>query len=100
MKVTTSSGMTIEGTEREVTDAMKRLGISVEEHMYKSSTRGWLVISEMESTHLRNAMLKIYSEWVNSLHAIKSPKNVVEAVIEGCTDKTFQAMVLELHKRS
>ena len=45
-------------------------------------------------------MLKIYGQWVNSLHAIKNPKEVVEAIIEGCTDLTFQAMVLELHNRS
>lgn len=99
MRVIVNDRLTLEGNEKDVLEALKFLRIEKESYMYKSESRGWLVISEMQSDHLRNAMLKIYQQWVDSLHSIKNPMDVVNAVVEGCTDKTFVAMVLELSKR-
>lgn len=99
MRVVVNDRLTLEGSEADVLEALKFLGIKREAYMYKSESRGWLAISEMQSDHLRNAMLKIYQQWVNSLHAIKEPKKLVSAIVDGCDDPTFTAMVVELSKR-
>lgn len=99
MKVTLANGMVLEGSSEQVAEVMEKMGLSGDEVFYRSGSKGLLLIKEMQSIHLRNAILKIYTEWVNSLHRIAEPKEVVKAIVEGIADKTWIAMVNELAGR-
>lgn len=101
MKITLANGLTIEGTQEQITETLKTLGFSGlgTSTLYFSESRGAIQITEMNSIHLRNAILKYYGEWVKSLHDIKEPKEVVKKIIEGVDDVTWLAMVKELSKR-
>lgn len=99
MKVILENGMTLEGTEEQIVSVMEKMGLSGDGMFYRSETKGLLLIREMQSLHLRNAILKIYSEWVDGLHKIAEPKEVVQAIVDGITDKTWIAMVKELSGR-
>ena len=100
MKITLGNGLTIEGSQREVVDAMQKLGYgSQNERFYNSESKGLILISDMETSHLRNAVLKLNREWAESLSEIDDPQDVVEALEMGNQDKTFQAMLEELDDR-
>lgn len=99
MKVILENGMTLEGTEEQIVSVMEKMGLSGDGMFYRSETKGLLLIREMQSLHLRNAILKIYSEWVDSLHRIAEPREVVKSIVDGITDKTWIAMVKELSGR-
>jgi hypothetical protein len=60
IKMVLPNGTTIEGMENIVISIMERLGYGslVEQRYYNSSTRGRILISEMETNHLRNAIKK------------------------------------------
>ena len=91
--------MVLEGSSEQIASVLGSMGIKGDEIFYRSSTRGLQVITEMQSLHLRNAILKIYTEWVDSLHKIAEPKEVVRQIVEGIQDKTWIAMVKELNGR-
>lgn len=99
MRVTLSDGMVLEGTQEQIVDVMKRMGLSGDGMFYRSESKGLMVIKEMQSIHLRNAILKMYSEWVDSLHKIAEPKAVVKSILDGPNDPTWLAMVKELNSR-
>lgn len=100
MKVTLNGGeLVLEGTQEQISKALDKLGISGDGVFYRSESKGLVLISEMQSIHLRNAILKRYSDWVDSLHKIAEPKQVVEAILNGPKDETWTAMVVELSKR-
>lgn len=100
MKVTLSNGMVLEGSSEQVAEVMEKMGLSGDELFYRSGSKGLMLISEMQSLHLRNAILKMYTEWVDGLHRIAEPKEVVQRIVDGITDKTWIAMVKELSGRS
>jgi len=99
MKITLENGLVIEGTAEQVTGVLKSMGISGDGMFYNSGSRGLVLIREMNSIHLRNAILKQYSEWVDGLHRLSEPKEVVSAILGGIQDKTWIAMVQELASR-
>lgn len=100
MKVTLNGGeLVLEGTQEQISKALDKLGISGDGVFYRSESKGLVLISEMQSIHLRNAILKRYTEWVDSLHKIAEPKEVVKAILDGPNDETWHAMVIELSKR-
>lgn len=99
MKVTLDNGMVLEGSAEQISDVLKSMGVSGDGIFYVSASKGLQVISEMQSLHLRNAILKLYSEWVDSLHKIAEPKEVVSKILDGIQDKTWIAMVKELSSR-
>ena len=41
----------------------------------------------------------MYNQWVDSLHRIVEPKEVVDEILDGNTDPTFVAMLQELASR-
>ena len=100
MKVTLANGMTIEGTESQVLAAAKALGQSVGNDgvYYNSTSRGLVRIVDMDNNHLRNALLKVYREWVASLSG-QSNTVVLNALRNGPSDKTFIALVAEFSRR-
>jgi hypothetical protein len=100
MKITLGNGLTIEGSQREVVDAMQKLGYGNEdEKFYNSESKGLILISDMETSHLRNAVLKLNREWAESLSQIDEPEEVVDAIMTGNQDRTFLAMLDELTDR-
>ena len=105
MKVTLPNGMTVEGTYDQVRDVLGKLGASVPElnslgdsTHYNSSTKGWILISDMETYHLRNAVLKHYAEWLNDLRALDT-RLVYQSLVNGPKNVTLLAMLRELGRR-
>ena len=99
MKVTLSDGMILDGSVDQIRKTLEKLGLSGDGLFYNSGTRGLVLITEMQSLHLRNAILKMYIQWVDSLHKISEPKGVAEEILGGNTDPTFVAMLRELYSR-
>lgn len=102
MKVTLPNGLVVEGTDIQVLETLAKLGYDsiLGTEYYHSSSKGLIKISEMETTHLRNAILKIYAQWVSDLHSITDPKELCNKMMEGITDKTWLALVKEYSTRS
>ena len=103
MKVRLSNGMEVEGTFEQIRKVAETFGIRnpfPADKYYESETKGLLLISDMETTHLRNAILKQYTTWVDSLHSITNPQVLVRTVINGITDFNFVSMLTEYSKRS
>lgn len=96
------NGVKLEGTHENVTAILKALGFSAMGDMnhYISSTKGVIKISTMETTHLRNAVLKHYKGWIDSLYAIEDATVLANEIITGLPDITWKSMVAELAKRT
>ena len=100
MQITLENGLTISGSQDEVYGVMRKLGYGEQNgKFYNSSSKGLILISEMETSHLRNAVLKLNREWAESLSAINDPGAVADAILCGNDDETFQAMLDELQDR-
>jgi len=68
MKTTLPNGLTLEGTAQQVISVASQLGYKISsKDFYTSSTHGAMYIKDMNTTHLRNAILKQYREWVATL---------------------------------
>lgn len=100
MKVTLKNGMVLEGTADQVTEAAKKLGEDVSSLYYKSSNGETYLISEMASPYLRNAILKQYRDWVNSLQGHKmSNSDFLRTIGEGPKNGEILSLMKELIKR-
>ena len=99
MKITLSNGMTLEGTPEQIAEVAKRLGYPISKDFYESESKGVILISEMATTHLKNALLKMYSEWVDSLRTERVPKELFNKIMNGINDPTFIALLREYQKR-
>ncbi len=101
LKVTLPNGIVIEGSQDQIKDTLKKLGIEGfgDGTYYYSSSRGIVKITDMHTTHLRNAILRYYQDWVNNLHKITNPRELVNKLIDGIEDKTWIAMIREYSKR-
>lgn len=100
MKITLPNGVTIEGTPEQVSDVGKKMGFDLQgdERYYWSISKGPILITEMETTHLKNAVLKIYREWVAGLSSLE-PAQIYRKIANGIDDKIWLAMVRELRSR-
>lgn len=101
MKTVLPNGLSMEGTPEQIKDVLSSLGFKGigDGTYYYSESKGPVLISEMNSVHLRNAILKFYKEWVDELHKEMNPKLVVKSILNGIEDSTWIAMVKELNKR-
>lgn len=99
MKITLENGMVLDGTVEQISSVLTKMGLSGDGVFYHSKSKGLVVIKDMQSIHLRNAILKLYGQWVDSLHKIAEPKDVIGAILDGPSDKTWIAMVRELSSR-
>jgi hypothetical protein len=96
MRVILPNGLSLEGDMDEIVKTSNKLGFGNPfEGVYFSSSRGPVRIKDMNTTHLRNAILKQYEAWVVSLHAIRNPRVLVNEMTQGITDKTWLTMVAE-----
>ena len=114
MKLYLKDGKSIEGTEEEIATLLTVTDGEVlslvsdfneygNEHVYKSESKGFVIISKMESLHIKNAILKIYREWVERFHTDDNFKDLyrfVDTVKHGPASATFMAMLTELRKRT
>ena len=72
-RYTLPNGVTLEGTIEQIRTIAKTLGYTVNfQGYYESSTRGLVKIADMETSHIRNAMSKLYREWVAELTALSN----------------------------
>jgi hypothetical protein len=87
MKITLPNGMSLEGTLEQVRAAATALGyantLGNDGVHYLSESRGLIPIASMDSAHIRNAILKIYREWVAGLSAEKDNAKLMESLRTG-----------------
>jgi hypothetical protein len=100
MKVTLPNGVTVEGTYEQVVDIAKLMGFNSRGY-YHSSSKGWLKVTEMETAHLRNAILKMQREWAENLSTVKSHDELVSLLNQGLggTNRIWAEMVMEYDTR-
>lgn len=96
-----ASGVVLTGPSDEVIKLAKNLDDTIRlDQYYFSQSRGeYIRISEMNTVHLRNAVLKMYAEWVEDLRSALSPRDFAAAIYTGPTDPVLINMVRELTHR-
>ena len=100
MKITLPTGAVVEGTPEQVTEILNFLNATPNPTLYyKSESRGYILIKEMDTNHLRNAILKQVKEWTSYLYTLTDPREVVEEIVSGIENATFSAMLKELNTR-
>lgn len=107
VKITLPNGLVLEGTIDQIQTVSAKLGYTTDlsRTHYNSSHKGWLLISEMETSHIKNALLKLYREWItklgedNNTSTTQACRNVKLAVHNGPDNPTFAALYTELCKR-
>ena len=102
MKVTLKDGTILNGDADELSKILKKIGETDGEVLarliYKSSSKGSVLISEMNSRHIQNAICKLYREWVADLN--KKPISVfLDLLRRGPNHPTVLCMAEELGKR-
>ena len=102
VKVTLTNGMTVEGTESQVVDLAHKLDVGIRgSDFYQSESKGWIQISTMASMHIKNALLKQYKAWIDSLYAETYIATFVDTLINGISrDNVAISLLKELNKRS
>lgn len=103
MNITLPNGLKVEGTPDQINKVAQTFGYSDvigEGTYYKSDTHGYIRIVEMDTRHLRNAMLKMYRNWVTSLSGETDDRALVFKLRDGITDKTFMALLAEFIRRT
>jgi hypothetical protein len=102
MQVRLSNGVVIEGTIEQIQTAARAFGLTVPFHgdgiHYNSTTHGLIKISDMDTRHVRNALIKLYVEWVAELRNLNDV-NLAIALTGAPTDRTLIALMNEFIKR-
>ena len=103
MEVTLKDGTTLRGNPDELSKIIRKIGETDGEELarfmvYKSSSQGSLLISEMNSKHIQNAICKLYREWAAELNKKPIPR-FLDLLSRGPDNPTILGMVKELGKR-
>ena len=94
------NGVTITGTHEQIIDIAEKLGFFVNDKYYNSSTKGYILISEMETNHLRNAIIKMYKKWIDSICVMyPCPDEFAFALAYENPEEPFHTMLNEYAKR-
>lgn len=96
--ITTKSGITLTGSVEDVTSALKKLGetpTSDSMLYYSSSHRKYIRISDMNEFHLRNAISKLYREWLTKIAKFEI-REFIKALTQGPNDALFLTLVKTL----
>ena len=89
MKYTLPNGAVVEGTQDQIVAIAKVMGHTPNfRGFYNSETHGLIEISTMNVGHMRNALLKKYRAWVESLSAETDNHNLLQAIRRGPTTDT------------
>ena len=101
MKVTLSNGVVVEGTLEQIQQVASTFKSTIpsldDGTWYMSSTKGLVRIRDMETQHLRNALLKRYREFVSQLSTLSN--NVIASEIVAPSDKTLVGLMVEFESR-
>lgn len=92
-------GAVVTGTREQVETIMRNMNIRAAGGYYLSESEGLTPMSEMHTKHLMNALLKIYTAWINNLRRFEKPGEFIQALREGPVDKDLYALLAELAKR-
>ena len=97
MKVQFPNGMVVEGTLEQVRDVARTLGQRIpaldDGIWYNSTSKGLIRIADMETTHLRNALLRRYREAVANLSTLSNTE--VAREVQSPSDKTLVGLMAE-----
>jgi hypothetical protein len=95
------NGLEIRGSHEAIVYAARKLGFGAmfDGEYYNSSTKGLIRIDEMDTTHLRNAILKMHKDWVDGLREIVDPEKLIFCLKNDCQDLSYKAMVREYSTR-
>ena len=105
MKLTLKDDRVIEGTPDELAKIINLAKLDVvlgkygNKIYYKSQPKGLLEIKNMNEIHIRNAMCKIYREWVEGLNKLE-PADFLNQLSAGLTDETFISLAIELARKT
>lgn len=103
MEITLKDGTILKGDPNELSNIIKKIGESDGEDLarymvYKSASKGSILVSEMNSVHIQNAICKLYREWAAELN--KKPIQLfLDLLKRGPSSPTILGMVEELGKR-
>ena len=98
-KVTLPSGVTIEGEGEDFRKTLEHLGYKEDDGIhYSSSSKGVVLIKEMASNHIQNAICKIYRDWAADLNKKPIPQ-FIYMLHDGPSTKTMMSLIEELAKR-
>ena len=99
IRVTLEVGTVIEGDEAKVTYLCRQIGTPAALAWYKSRQHGTIPICSMETSHVRNALLKRIRIWAETLRKL-SDKELVAALSSYITrDEVTVNPVKEFRKR-
>lgn len=91
-------GYEIEGSAEEIARVLE---ISKGGKVYISDSKGVTLVSEMNSWWLKNAILKIYREWLDTLKECESDEDLLDFLIDGPVGfSQFDVLYEELVKRA
>lgn len=101
--VTTDAGVKIVGPA----DAVRQLVGTVafdravnNDEWYHSSSKGFIRVNKMASQHIKNAIIKIYNEWLNSLRMAERPSEFIVLLNDGPQkEKVISGLARELERR-
>ena len=91
------NGAIISGSQDIVIAMLKQLGEW--DNLYLSDSQGAMFISDMATTHIKNALLKIYREWITYVSTLRGT-DLVEELQTGPGDYcNFNNLLKEYDKR-
>lgn len=103
MKTILSNGAVIEGTPEQIMELFsKRPDLRPRGPVYNSKTHGTILISGMETHHIKNALLNKYKEWIGGLYAITDPGELAATIVDGPGEEgsEFHHLLAELSRRT
>lgn len=101
MNVELSNGMTVSGTPEQIKTVIQALGLKDRiPGVYNSSTKGTVFIKDMNSSHIRNAMLKLGKDHIEQARTFNDRQFIelfdIPLVL---TDSTIRELRDELNNR-
>lgn len=100
MKYTFPDGTVVEGSVEKIKTVANALGFQFNTRgLYVSESRGVVRIADMDSVHLRNALLKKTREWAADLYKVPV-RDLAKVMAEGPTDLEYADLYAELAQRS
>jgi len=100
-EITLPGGLIIKGTKEQLDEALATLRAKIDDGVhYLSASRGVLNIDEMHPNHIKNAILRIYLDWLEDKRNLDWPEffnaiamgpdsNTMKALVKTCYEKTM-----------
>lgn len=82
LTLTLDNGVTITGNSAELMEFL-RLSKESELKVYRSQSRGKILISKMDTNHIRNAIFKIVNRWLASMRLDEDNQSVSKDLMSG-----------------